>query len=98
MEIIYELATPTTDEAVSFTQRQRINDWGTEQFIVDDIDNSIPVGHSTRYYANLRDKLQHLPSTASTPGTYVISVDDNGQMSLIPYPITSIQYPYSDGV
>ena len=81
--LLYELATPTEEEANHFTEVQIVNDWGTEEFISNSI---VPVGHETRYPANLRDKLQHLPDMASGDGNYLI--EQNGsQMTLVPFRI-----------
>ena len=41
----------------------------------------VPVGHNTRYPANLRDKLQHLPDLADDDGYYMIG-QSNKQMHL----------------
>lgn len=60
--LVYELATPTTETAEPFHYTQIMDDFGTEEFVSTGI---VPVGHKTRYPANLRDKLQHLPSLAS---------------------------------
>ena len=79
--IVYELDTPTTETADPYTQVQICDDFGTEQFVTTSI---IPVGTETRYPANLRDKLQHLPSLAETDGTYLIQQTDK-EMSLIPF-------------
>lgn len=79
--LLYEEATPTTETADPYTQVQICDDFGTEQFVTTSI---IPVGTETRYPANLRDKLQHLPSLAETDGTYLIQQTDK-EMSLIPF-------------
>lgn len=76
--LVYELATPTTEQAEPYTEVQICSDWGTEEFVSDSI---LPVGHLTRYPANLRDKLQHLPSPAETDGEYIIQQTGN-QMTL----------------
>ena len=67
--IVYELATPTIETAEPFHNTQIVDDFGTEEFVSTGI---VPVGHKTRYPANLRDKLQHLPSLANADGTYLI--------------------------
>ena len=44
----------------------------------------MPVGHTTDYLVNLRDKLQHLPSLADADGQYLIQ--QTGQtMELVEY-------------
>ena len=70
-----------------------IDDFGTEEFVSTGI---VPVGHNTRYPANLRDKLQHLPSLASADGTYLIQ-QSGKQMSLIHMPTVFPDTPTEDG-
>jgi len=69
--LLYELATPITETVAPYTPVQVVDDWGTEEF-VDTREVAIPVGHSTSYMANLRDKLQHLPSLAEEDGEYIV--------------------------
>lgn len=76
--LIYELATPTEETAEPYTSPQAVDDFGTEEYISG---NVVPVGHNTKYPANLRDKLQHLPNMADSDGYYMIS-QQNKQMSL----------------
>lgn len=78
--LVYELATPTTETADAYQQIQNVDDYGTEEFVSTSI---VPVGHVTRYPANLRDKLQHLPDLAASNGTYVI-LQSGSQMTLAP--------------
>ena len=80
--LVYELATPTTETAQPYHSTQWVSDWGTEEFVSTGI---VPVGTETRYPANLRDKLQHLPDAASGNGSYLITQTD-GQMVLTPFP------------
>ena len=82
LQFDYELATPTIETAQPYHSTQWVSDWGTEEFVSTGI---IPVGHETRYPANLRDKLQHLPDAASGNGSYLITQTD-GQMVLTPFP------------
>lgn len=91
--LVYELATPTTETAEPFQHIQIVDDFGTEEFVSTGI---VPVGHNTRYPANLRDKLQHLPSLASADGTYMIQQSGN-QMSLIHMPAVFPDAPTEDG-
>ena len=72
--LVYELATPTTESADPYTNPQIVNDWGTEEYVIDpNITAPIPVGHNTKYMANLRDKLQHLPDLSSDgDGIYLV--------------------------
>ena len=91
--IVYELATPTTEDAPSYTSPQICNDWGTEEFLGT---VEIPVGHNTKYPQNLRDKLQHLPDMAESDGDYIIR-QDGTSMALIPLPEELPPLPQNDG-
>ena len=77
--LVYPLATQATEQAELYPEIQVCSDWGTEEFISDSI---LPVGHLTRYPANLRDKLQNLPSLADTDGDYIVR-QTGSQMSLV---------------
>ena len=92
-KLLYELATPTTETAEPFQHIQIVDDFGTEEFLSTGI---VPVGHNTRYPANLRDKLQHLPSLASADGTYLIQ-QSGKQMSLVHMPAVFPDTPTEDG-
>lgn len=103
VNLVYELATPTTETAAPYQNPQIVDDFGTEEYVDAAVeagtrDVAVPVGHETSYMANLRDKLQHLPDLASASGTYVISQQDN-QMTLIPLitPTELPDAPASDG-
>ena len=87
--LVYELATPTTEEAEPYQQIQICDDFGTEEFVSTSI---VPVGHNTRYPANLRDKLQHLPDLTSADGTYAIQ-QSGSQMSLVHLPSAIEELP-----
>ena len=91
--LVYELATPTTETAKPFQHIQIVDDFGTEELVSTGI---VPVGHKTRYPANLRDKLQHLPSLANADGTYLIQ-QSGKQMSLIHMPAVFPDAPTEDG-
>ena len=78
--LVYKLATPTTETADTFSNPQLVDDFGTEEFI-DSRTVPMPVGHYTKYVANLRDKLQHLPNTASSDGDYIVH-QENHSMEL----------------
>ena len=67
--LVYELATPTSEEADPYQTPQIVDDWGTEEYVTESV---VPVGHITKYPANLRDKLQHLPNLADDDGFYLI--------------------------
>lgn len=91
--LVYELATPTAETAEPFQHIQIVDDFGTEEFVNTGI---VPVGHKTRYPANLRDKLQHLPDLASADGTYLIK-QSGKQMSLVHMPAVFHDTPTEDG-
>ena len=91
--LVYELATPTTETAEPYNESQICDDFGTEEFVSTSI---VPVGHKTRYPANLRDKLQHLPDLASMDGTYLIQ-QSGKQMSLVHTPVVFPEVPTEDG-
>ena len=76
--LVYELATPTEEEAEGFTNPQIVNASGTEEYVDAGVKNdtrdvAIPVGHITQYVVNLRDKLQHLPFLAKEDGDYFVN-------------------------
>jgi hypothetical protein len=56
--LVYELATPTTEEAAPYQHLQQCDPNGTEEFVSTGI---VPVGHETRYPENLRAKIEGLP-------------------------------------
>lgn len=92
-KLVYKLSTPTTETAKPFQHIQIVDDFGTEEFVSTGI---VPVGHKTRYPANLRDKLQHLPDLAGMDGTYLIR-QTGKQMSLIHMPAVFPETPTEDG-
>lgn len=77
-QVVFALRTPTTETAEPYQEIQICDDFGTEEYVSTSI---VPVGHNTRYPANLRDKLQHLPNLADNDGAYLIR-QTNKQMSL----------------
>lgn len=85
VSLVYELATPTTEEAEPYQSPQIVNDFGTERYVVTAQDGfEMPVGHITEYPANLRDKLQSLPDrSADGDGSYAIQ-QSGTQMTLVP--------------
>ena len=96
--LVYELATPTTETATAYQSPQIVDDFGTEEYVdagasasTPTRDVAVPVGHTTKYSQNLRDKLQNLPEAAGSNGTYVIS-QNNGSMTLTPL-ITPTELP-----
>lgn len=87
--VVYELATPTTEQAEPYNEVQICDDFGTEEFVSTSI---VPVGHVTDYPANLRDKLQHLPDLSDSDGVYAI-LQSNKQMSLTTIPTAVAELP-----
>ena len=76
--LVYELATTTEETATPFQEPQIVDDFGTEEYVVSTQDGwQVPVGHDTKYPANLRDKLQRLPDMPSVSQnvteTYVVN-------------------------
>lgn len=56
--LVYELVTPTTETATQYTALQTVDARGTEEYVSTSI---VPVGHYTKYYDDLRKKLDGLP-------------------------------------
>lgn len=89
--LVYELAEPTTEQAQPYTSPQIVDDFGTEEYVdgpstasTPTRDVAIPVGHNSKYLANLRDKLQHLPDLADEGnGNYVVA-QSGSQLALTP--------------
>lgn len=80
LTIVYELATPTTETADAFQTPQIVSDFGTEQYVDAAVaagtrDVAIPVGHDTKYIANLVDKLRRLPDAPDAGGNYLVHYD-----------------------
>ena len=67
-EIVYELATPTTETADTFTNPMLVDGNGTEEF-VDGRTVEMPVGHSTFYLEDLKTKLENAPVFTDISGT-----------------------------
>ena len=61
--LVYELATPTTETAEPFAEVQKVDPYGTEEYVSTSI---VPVGHYTKYPENLRAKIEGLPTDFST--------------------------------
>ena len=94
--LVYELATPTTETADPYQSPQIVDDFGTEEYV---LDNSIvPVGHNTQYPVNLVAKLEMAPNSPSGDGTYVVK-QTNGQNEYVPLIIPSgiPSVPTTDG-
>ena len=77
--LVYELATPTTEQANPYQTPQIVDDWGTEEYRdalataqSNPRDVAIPVGHDTTYRNNLRAKLEMAPESPSGDGDYIL--------------------------
>ena len=79
--LVYELAEPTTETAEPYQNPQVVNDFGTEEY-VDERAVPIPVGHQTKYLANLRAKLEMSPDSPSADGEYIVK-QTNGKNEYI---------------
>ena len=77
--LIYELATPTTEQATGFTNPQLVDKYGTEEY-TDERDFPLPVGHETDY--PLESEMP-LPIPPVTAGTYnlQLTVDASGNQT-----------------
>jgi len=61
--LVYELATPTTETAEPYAEYQHVTNGGTEEYVSTGI---VPVGHVTKYPADIVAKVDGLPSDFST--------------------------------
>lgn len=68
--LVYELAEPTTEQAEPYTALQICDPAGTEEFV----GASMPVGHDTQYYEDLKGKIEGIPDAPSADGTYTLKV------------------------
>ena len=93
--LVYELETPTTEQADAFQDPQVVDDFGTEEYI-DNRAVAIPVGHNTFYEVNLRAKLEMSPDSPESNGDYLMRHTSEGN-AYTPYvsPIPSL--PSADG-
>jgi len=101
--LVYQRSAEASETAEPFKTPQAVDDFGTERYTdaayaAGTRDVEIPVGHATKYPANLRDKLQHLPDLAGGEGTYLIG-QAGTQMTLTPYiaPVGLPEPPTTDG-
>lgn len=62
IDVVYELATPTTESADPYTNPQIVAPGGTEEYVSTSV---VPVGHESRYPDDLRTKLDDLPRNLS---------------------------------
>lgn len=87
--VIYRLNTPEPFTAEPYQSPMVVDPLGTEEFVDYGVeegtrDVSIVVGHSSEYPADLRGKLQRLPSPTGTNGDYIVTEVD-GKLYLKPY-------------
>jgi len=76
--LVYELATPTSETADAFINPQIVDARGTEEYVdyaesQGTRDVAIPVGHNSKYYLDIKGKVEQLygiPEPPSTNGTY----------------------------
>lgn len=87
--VIYELATPTTESAEPYINPQIVDDFGTEEYVTDNI---VPVGHETQYRPNLRAKLEMAPDSPSGDGDYIVR-QANGMNSYVPITFPADELP-----
>lgn len=78
--LVYELATPTTEQAEPYQNPQIVDNWGTEEYVTDSI---VPVGHITEYPVDLKAKLEASADNPSADGVYLLQYQ-NGQASYTP--------------
>lgn len=91
VKLVYELATPTEETADPFQTPQIVNDFGTEEF-VDARTIPIPVGHNSKYQANLRAKLEMAPNSPSGDGDYIVR-QASGQNTYVPITFPADELP-----
>ena len=72
--LVYELANPTTETAEPYTELQICDPAGTEEWV----GASMPVGHDTQYYEDLKGKIEDIPNAPSADGTYTLKVTVSG--------------------
>ena len=101
--LVYELATPTTEEADPYQNPQIVDDFGTEEYVDAGVtastptrDVAIPVGHNTKYQPNLRAKLEMLPNSPDGDGDYLMR-QANGENSFVPFVKELPTLPSEDG-
>lgn len=93
--LVYELATPTNEEADPYQNPQIVDDFGTEEY-VDERTVAIPVGHDTEYMNNLKAKLEMAPDSPDGDGDYIVR-QTNGENSYVPLMKELPSAPSEDG-
>ena len=69
VEMVYTKAIATQSTATSFTEIQRVWNWGTEQYLPSENDTrpvEVPVGHDTYYLLDIRSKVEIMPDLPAT--------------------------------
>lgn len=91
--LVYELVTPTTEEAAPYTNPQIVDDFGTEEYVIDNtVTVPIPVGHDTFYQANLVAKLEMAPNSPNGDGDYIVR-QTNGENAYVPITFPADELP-----
>lgn len=78
--LVYELATPTTETANSYTNPQNVDPDGTEEYVSTSI---VPVGHDTKYFADLVERLAAIPEPPTSNGTYRLIATVSGGVTTL---------------
>ena len=80
--LLYKLVTATAESADAYTEEQIVDNWGAEKFVDAGVaaatptrDVEIPVGQEAWYPADLKAKLETLPSVPAGDGDYVLEAD-----------------------
>lgn len=75
--LVYELATPTEENVLSYQNPQYAKD-GTEEFVDGKTrDMIVPVGHVTEYMGETAGEYQVMPTMPVDDGKYVLTADNN---------------------
>lgn len=80
LSIVYDVETPTTEQAEPYINPQIVDNWGTEEYVSTGI---VPVGHVTKYMPDLKSKLEVAPDSPDGDGDYILR-QTNGQNSYVP--------------
>ena len=73
--LIYELATPTTEQAEPYQSLQTCSPYGTEEYVTTGI---VPVGHYTKYPTDLKSIVEQIADAPSADGTYTLKATVSG--------------------
>lgn len=63
VQMVFQKASPTTEQADPYTNPQIVDNLGTEEYVTTGI---VPVGHNTKYPTDIVSKVDGLPSDFST--------------------------------